>query len=145
MYMAKKDETHAVKKEESQVVGVNKVILAACIVAVVFAILFIAWDRDEPYSVVYIKSYSNYVNGNVSFTYVVESHEAKPSSYNTEVLFQNSTIQNDSFQIVSGSAERNASFQIKNDTQFPAKVEVITKVNGRNYSVHFWLLGFEGG
>lgn len=139
--MARKEEVrHAEKKDRM----FEKVVIAACVVSIAIVAILLFLNNAEPYSVVYIKSYSNYVKGNVSFTYVVESHEAKPSSYNTEVLFQNSTIQTDSFQIVSGSAERTVSFQVRNDTQFPAKVEVIARVNERNYSVHFWLQGFEG-
>lgn len=143
------------KKEETKHAGkgvgieedimMKKIVLAACVVAIVFAIIFIALNREQSYSVVYLKSYSNYVNGNVSFTYVVESHEDKPSMYNVEIYLSNSSVQNDSFQIDSGSVERSISFPIRNDTQFPAEVEVITSVNGMNYSVHFWLQGFEGG
>jgi hypothetical protein len=145
MHMEKKEERHAVKKEEAADRMMGKVVIAACIIAVVFAILFITVNKEAPYSVVHLKSYSNYVKGNVSFVYVVESHEDKPSSYDVEILLSNSTVQRDSFQVDSGSVERSVSFSLQNGTKFPAEVEVIAKVNGMNYSVHFWLQGFQGG
>jgi hypothetical protein len=132
------------KQKAKQDTELVKILMAASIAALVFVVLYLAFIKEEPYSVIYIKTYSNYVKGNISFTYVVESHEIKPSTYSTEVLVQNSSVQNDSFQIVSGSAERTVSFQVINETQFPAKVEVIARVNERNYNVHFWLQGFEG-
>jgi L-lactate permease len=140
----KEETTHTVKKGERGDHMVERIVIAACVVAIIFVVIFLVLNREDTYSVVYLKSYSNYVKDNVSFTYAVESHEGKPSSYNVEVLLSNSTVQQDSFQIDSGSIERSVSFPIDNSTQFPAKVEVITKVNGRNYSVHFWLQGFEG-
>ncbi len=132
-------------KEKSEKTNLDKIILAACIVGIVIVVIMVATNKEDRYSVVYLKSYSNYVKDNVSFTYVVESHEGKPSSYDVEIWLSNSTIQNDSFRIESGSIERSVSFPLQNGTQFPAKVEVIATVNSRNYSVHFWLQGFEGG
>lgn len=144
--MAKKEGTERTNYKEIREDMEKRIILAACIVAIVFVIIFLALDRETPYSVLYIKSYSNYAKDNVSFTYVVESHEGKPSSYNVEIMLSNSTVQNDSFQIDPGSSiERSVSFPLQNNTQFPAEVEVVSEVNGMNYSVHFWLQGVTGG
>jgi uncharacterized membrane protein len=130
------------KKEEKDNL-LEKVILAACIVALVVTVALLLFRKEEPYSVIYLKSYYNYFKDNVSFSYVVESHENKPSSYSVEVWLSNSTVKNDSFQIDSGSIERSVTFPVSNQTQFPAKVEVIAKVGTRNYSVHFWLWGIQ--
>lgn len=134
----------ASKREEKDNL-LEKVILAACIVALVVTVALLLFRKEEPYSVIYFKSYSNYFKDNVSLTYVIESHEGKASSYDVEVLFVNSTVKRDSFQLESGSIERSVTFPVSNDTQFPAKVEVITKVDARNYSVHFWLWGVQSG
>jgi hypothetical protein len=137
--MAKKEE---VKHKEDKLF--EKVVIAACVVSIAIAVIVLFLNKDEPYSVIYIKSYSNYAKENFSFTYVVESHETKSSMYEVGIFLGNSSVQNDSFQLDAGNTERTVNFPVSNETQFPAKVEAIATVNNRNYSVHFWLSGFGG-
>jgi len=135
------------QKTQSDEEIIKLVIIAASVLAVVITVILIFFSREQPYSVLYLKSYSNYLeNKSVSFVYGVESHESKKASYRLSILFNGKSLRNETFELdAGGKREQNIILDLPLDSPsfiyevFPAKVELLLEVEKRNYTVHFWL------
>ena len=120
---------------------IRNAVILACFVGIIVSAYFIS-QGEEHFSALYIKSYSNYVNGSsVSLVYGVRCFEGENIKYDIEIFLNDLPMYETQFEIDGGSLEREVEIGVPGDTVFPSKVSIILTKGNDTYDTHFWLNG----
>lgn len=124
----------------------NSIIIACLIGIILTALLFIVGPKEEGFTQLFFiqDSYSNYLDKdrNISFSYGVINNENKELTYEVEIFYDNTKVENKKITLENKEEySGNCSFVVPKNAKLPLKVSVNLK--NLDQSIYFWVVDVE--